>query len=57
LGAALDHIERLVQRLFGGHQLLPLRGQQHRQRDARLRAAIGDRCFHDRSASAVRPST
>ena len=48
LRAALDRIERIVQRLFGRQQLLALRVEQHRQRDAQLGAPAADQPLHQR---------
>jgi hypothetical protein len=56
LGAALNRIERFVERLLGRHDLPLLRGKQHRQRHAQLREAASERLFHQRQASLVRAS-
>ena len=46
--AALDHIEGIVQRLFAFQQLLALRVEQDRKRDANLGASAADQPLHQR---------
>jgi hypothetical protein len=55
LRAALNRVERIVQRLLRRHQLFLLRGKQYRNRDTQLRAAACEDFSVSGKASAVRP--